>query len=54
MARTEPPVDPPAGRWCALCERDIGDEEERAEVKGLLICMRCWKAQPRRGRNAHG
>lgn len=54
MARTEPPVDPPAGKWCALCEREITDEVESVEVRALLVCMRCWKQQPRRGANRHG
>lgn len=54
MASKEPPVDPPASKWCALCERELTEESEYVPVRGLTVCMRCWKQQPRRGRNAHG
>ena len=39
--RTEPRSDPPAGRWCAMCEREI-PLEQGANLRGVgLTCRRC-------------
>lgn len=44
-SRTEPPVDPPRSHWCARCERELVDEADRVEIRGLTYCLRCWKGK---------
>jgi hypothetical protein len=52
MTSKEPPVDPPAGRYCGMCERDLDDDAEFVELRSrVLVCMGCWKATPKRGGN---
>ena len=41
MTRREPPVQPPRVHWCARCEREIRDETDGVEVRGLSYCLRC-------------
>lgn len=43
MTRHEPPVQPPRVRWCARCERELADEAEWVEVRGMTYCLRCVK-----------
>lgn len=47
MTRREPPVDPPRVHWCALCEREIRDEADGVEVRGMTYCHHCWKGKRR-------
>lgn len=47
--RTEPRADPPAGRWCAVCEREV-PLGEGASPKGYGLCCAPCLDDIRKGR----
>jgi hypothetical protein len=55
MSRTEPPSSPPEPTLCALCDQEIGREDVRIELRTrAVVCERCWRTVPKRGRNKWG
>lgn len=45
-SRAEPPVDPPTSHWCARCERELRNDVDRVEIRGLTYCPSCARRMP--------